>query len=280
MRSAGLDVVVRERGRAPGGRLASPQLHDRSVDLGASYFTVTDRDFAAVAADWRERGVASEWTDTFAAIDANGHSSKSGPMRWAAPGGLRTLARDLLGEVELGTEVTELPAGFDAVVLATPDPQAARLVPDGSVGWVDYDPVIAVAVGCAQRTWDFEAAFVNDDPDLTFIADDGARRGDGAPVLVVHTTPERARQHLTEPDGAVAPALTALRRVLGAELVPTWTQAHRWTFAKPAGKHDEPFWFDGRLGVCGDSWCPDGSPRVESAWLSGHRLGTELAARL
>ena len=54
--------------------------------------------------------------------------------------------------------------------------------------------------------------------------------------------------------------------------------------AKPAGTHgDAPFELVERgrpVGRCGDSWCPSGSPRVESAWLSGDRLGRALAARL
>ena len=82
------------------------------------------------------------------------------------------------------------------------------------------------------------------------IADDGARRGDGAPVLVLHTTHERARAHLDDPDAAIAPALTAARRLLPITGEPEWTHAHRWTFAKPAGTHgDAPYWWDGRSRV-------------------------------
>ena len=281
LRAAGIDVAVRERGRAPGGRLASPSLHGRRVDLGAAYFTVQDASFAAIVDGWRSRGLVRSWTDTLDAFDGDDRSTKTGPMRFAALGGLRTLARDLHGEVELGAEVTELSDGYDATVLAMPDPQAARLAGD-LTDWVDYDPVIAVAAGFAQRSWTVrDAAFVNDDPDITLVADDGARRGDGAPVLVVHTTSERARRHLDDPDAAVAPVLDAARRVLGLGAAPQWTHAHRWTFAKPAGTHgDQPYAIVGSVGLCGDSWCPSGAPRVESAWLSGHRLGTELARRL
>lgn len=292
LRHAGCAVTVRERGRAAGGRLAAPTLHGRRVELGAAYFTVQDAAFDAVVEDWAARGLARRWTDTFDACSADGRSSKSGPMRWAAPNGLRFLARDLLTgiDVELGVEVTDLGSEHAAVVLAMPDPQVLRLV---ARSWaavlpdvVDYQPVIAVAAGWPQRCWPIEhAAFVNDDPDIAFVADDGARRGDGAPVLVVHTTAELAREHLHDPDAAVQPALQALSRVLGVRAEPEWTHPHRWTFAKPTGTHgDEPFLLtstgDRPLGVCGDSWCPQGSPRVESAWLSGHRLGAELARRL
>lgn len=278
LRAAGVDVLVRERGRAPGGRLASPQLHGRRVDLGAAYFTVSDDDFAAVVEDWRRGGLVRPWTDTLAAYSPDARETKPGPVRWAAPGGLRSLAHAMHSGVELGNELTALPADFDAVVLAMPDPQAARLAGD-VVPWVDYEPVIAVAAGFASRTWPFEAAFVNDDPDIALIADDGARRGDAAPVLVVHTTPGRAHRHLADPHSAVEPVVDAVRRLLDTP-DPEWTHVHRWTFAKPASTHDAPYFWNGSLGICGDSWCPQGSPRVEAAWLSGHRLGSELARRL
>ena len=149
----------------------------------------------------------------------------------------------------------------DAVVLAMPDPQAARLAPD-AVEWVDYEPVITVVAGWARRCWPVsDAAFVNDDADVTTIADDGSRRGDGAAVLVVHTTARLAGAHLDAPDGAVTPVLTALQRIMNVTEEPEWTHAHRWMFAKPVATHgDDPFGLvtlGGRaLGLCGDFVVP------------------------
>jgi renalase len=280
---AGRAVRLIERGRAPGGRMASPLVHGRRVDLGAGYFTVRDEGFRAVVEDWQRRGLARPWTDTFAVLEA-GHAptTKAGPMRWAAPGGLRTLVRDVLDGLPIETEqvVDALPDG--PVVLAMPDVQAARLVTVADA--VDNRPTIAVVCGFAERSWPFtDAGFVQDHPDVTFVADDGARRGDGAPVLVAHTTPERAARHLDHPDDAIAPVVAALREVLGVDL-PVWTESHRWTFAQPAGQHDAAFGFvtvDRReIGLAGDQWCPKGSPRVESAWRSGTDLARALVDRL
>jgi renalase len=119
---------------------------------------------------------------------------------------------------------------------------------------------------------------VNDHPVLTLVGDDGRRRGDGAPVLVAHTTADVARAHEAEPDGAVGPALDALRELLGVRTRPEWTFAHHWPYASPEGTRDEPFHLtaDG-IGLAGDGW---GSPRVETAWRSGHLLGRALAERL
>lgn len=287
LRGHGIAVEVIERGRAPGGRMASPVLHGRRVDIGAAYFTAKEPDFVPIVEAWTVQGLARDWTDTFDVFSADGHRRTSGPMRYATPDGLRSLVRAALpDEIRADGAVDALEGlDHDAVVLAMPDPQAARLAPD-AVDWVDYEPVVTVVAGWAQRCWPItDAAFVNDDADVTTVADDGSRRGDGAAVLVAHTTAQRARAHLETPDGAVAPVLAALRRVLDVTAEPEWTRAHRWTFAKPVANHgDEPFGLITRagrpLGLCGDSWCPSGAPRIESAWLSGHRLGTALATRL
>ena len=313
--AAGTPVRVLERSHRVGGRMASqplPEGSDHPVDLGAAYFTVRDDAFAAVVDGWRARGLARPWTDTLASHDADGTwSSTSGPQRWAAPGGLRSLVADLaegltvstghtVGAVEPGPAVDGVPAR--AVVLAMPDPQAARLLhPALRAGALVADrvwnPVISVALGYGHRAWApfrppgssspsgvlpsthrLRAAFVNGHPDVDLVADDGDRRGDGAPVLVVHTSAERARRHLDDPDGAIAPVVAAVTELLGLEQAPAWTHAHRWSFASPAEPRDEDFALtDDLVGLCGDGW---GSPKVETAWRSGTLLGRAVAARV
>ena len=286
LRERGIAVEIFERGHGPGGRMASPTVQGRRVDIGAGYFTVKDQAFSAVVDDWVSRQLVHPWTDTFDVVTPGERDVTTGPVRFASPDGLRSLVRDLLpDDVRFESRVDTLDSlDHDAVVLAMPDPQAARLAPD-VCEWVDFQPVIAVAAGWADRCWTVrDAAFVNDDPDVSFIADDGARRGDGAAVLVAHTTASRAGSHLDHPEDAVAPVLAALRRLLDISAAPAWTHVHRWTFAKPAGTHgDAEFGLltDRRpLGLCGDAWCPSGAPRVESAWLSGRRLGAALADAL
>lgn len=295
--ASGIPVAVHDRGRRPGGRLGQRQVAGRAVDLGASYFTVRDEAFAAVVADWERRGLARRWTDTFAtATPAGLGESKSGPMRWAAPGGLRTLAEDLVAELpeaarpdqqhEVGTvgpgPVVDGGAAR-AVVLAMPDPQARRLLDPGLAGEraaldARYEPVIAVAAGWDRRYWpEFAGAFVADSAVLTWVADDGDRRGDGAPVLVAHTTAEVAAAHLDAPAEVVPLVLAELARIFALDAEPEWSLAQRWTFAKPADTHEEPYLLSpAGIGACGDSW--GGHPRAEGAFVSGRRLGDALVA--
>ena len=289
--AAGVDVVLRDRGRRLGGRMASRTLrgtgtaHDgRPVDIGASYFTARDPEFVAQVDRWRSEGVVREWTDSFHVAGPEGiEGVRSGPMRFAAPRGLRTVVESMIDarvEVRSGDDVTELPSDAP-VALCMPVPQARRLddrIPESSITW---EPVIAVTCVFDERSWlDLDGVFVNDDPVLTWIADDGRRRGDDAPVLVAHVHPVLSAGHLAEPAGVVPQAVAGVRRVLGIGDYPAWVDAHRWTYAKPLTAHEDPFWLspDGLVGVAGDVWA-DG-PRVEAAWLSGTALGRALASRV
>ena len=293
---AGVEVRVLDRAGAAGGRLASRAIGGRQVDLGASYLTARDERFVAVVDGWVARGLARPWTDSFSVARPEGlGEAEAGPVRYGAPHGLRSLVVDLLADVpvELGTSVAHAGPGptvdgtaYDAVVLAMPDPQAERLLDAGlaverrAVAGRRWEPVLALAAGWDERRWDagFDGCFVQDDEVLGWIADDGRRRSDGAPVLVAHSTSPCAERHLAQPENATADLLAAVRRVLGVSVEPSWTHVQRWSFARPAEPREQPFHLGAaRVGLCGDGW---GSPRVETAWLSGHLLGLELAQRL
>ncbi|WP_372472146.1 NAD(P)/FAD-dependent oxidoreductase [Jidongwangia harbinensis] len=264
---AGVDVRVRERGRVVGGRLASKRFDGRYADLGAAYFTADDPGFAALAADWQRRGLARPWTDTLRTYRGTaGAEPATGPVRWAAPGGLRSLAEDLAGglDVTLRDEVTTLPDA-DAVVLAMPGPQALRLADSAAARSQRWAPVLTAVLTYPRRAWDdFAGAFVNDHPVLATVCDDGDRRGDRAPVLVAHSTAGFAHRHLADPVSAAGDLEEAVRGLLGLPPA-TETRVHRWTYAQPE-PGDGEFAVDGTVYLAGDAF---GRPRVQTAWRSG-----------
>jgi predicted NAD/FAD-dependent oxidoreductase len=307
---AGLAVRVIDRGYKVGGRMAVRHevvggVDRRPIDIGASYFTVRDPRFAALAADWRERGLAGVWTDTLTKITPDGPpGTASGQERWSARHGLRSLVEDLARGIRVthATEVEEVdvadgltvdgePAA--AVVLAMPEPQAYDLLPEPVAEWLglgrglDWSPTIAVWAAWDERWWpDLDGAFVDGSPVLSWIADDGRRRGDGAAVLVAHATGVFAADRLDDPSAAVAPVLAELGTLLGGDGMgdggkvpePIFAKAHRWSLASPRHPHDATYALhDSLVGVCGDAWGPQA--RIEQAWVSGHELGQALVAR-
>jgi renalase len=294
----GIPYRMYDRGRRLGGRMAVRTLDGRPVDVGASFFTAHDPGFVAVTDDWVTRGLARAWTDTFHLATPEGlQGTTTGHLRYAATGGLRSLVEDLASgldvqhpydveEVVPGPAVDGSPAA--AVVLAMPDPQALDLLSDGLVQeraqleGRSWEPVLAMVARWPERVWpQLDGVYVNESPILTFVADDGARRGDGAPVLVAHADPVFSAGHLDHPETAGPAMLAELAAVLGldARREPEWLQVKRWGVARPAQQREEPFHLgDARVGLAGDGW--HGRARIEAAYLSGDALGHELVARL
>jgi hypothetical protein len=268
---AGVPARVLERGRVVGGRLASKRFDDRYADIGAAYLTADDPAFLGRLESWRIAGLAYPWTDTFTVFEDGRRTTAAGPVRWRAPGGLRSLAEDMARELDvtLAHEVTEVPRA-DAVVLAMPGPQARRITSlDLEQTW---SPVLTAVLTYPQRSWpDFHGAFVNGHPVLATVCDDGDRRGDHAPVLVAHSTGDFARPRLGDPAAAARDLESAVRDLLGlppAESV----RVHRWTYAQP-----EPvpgrFHRQGRVYLAGDAF---GRPRVQTAWQSGVAVARDI----
>ncbi|MCK9932986.1 FAD-dependent oxidoreductase [Frankia sp. Mgl5] len=296
LRARGVSVEVRDRGRVIGGRMASRWIDGRIVDTGASYFTARSPEFLEVVDDWLTRGLVRPWTHRFPVIDGPSATLSEpvpGPLRYAAPHGIRSLVVDLatrgglrvsqsspISMVRPGPVVDGEPV--DAVVLAMPDPQALRhLDPDLDTERTEligrrWSPALALLAGWEARGWPpLDGAFVHGDPTVAWIADDGRRRGDNAPVLVAHSTTEFAAGRLTDPRAAAGDLTAALRRLLGIPTDPAWTYVQRWTFARPEQPRERTYFLgQARVGLAGDGW---GEPRVESAWRSGTELARAIA---
>jgi predicted NAD/FAD-dependent oxidoreductase len=302
---AGIEVVLLDRGRRLGGRMAARTLRQtglpfdgRVVDVGAAYLTAAHPDFLGVVDAWVERGLAHPWTDTFTVIDTGSSRAQAiGPMRYAARGGLRSLVEDLVGDLPHVVHPHEVeqvePVGsrwsvdgdeYDGVVLAMPAPQAADLLPPAHpvqdvLEPLRYDPVLALVAAYDERSWHpFDGIFVNDSAVLTFVADDGARRGDDAPVLVAHSSPVLAARHLDDPTRALPMLLAGLHTAVGTRVDPVWAEVRRWSLARPHASTGVLCHLEDNLGLCGDAW--GRTSRIETAWLSGDGLGRRLAERL
>ncbi|WP_236024995.1 NAD(P)/FAD-dependent oxidoreductase [Arenibaculum pallidiluteum] len=58
---AGHHVVVFDKGRGPGGRMATRRMGEVRFDHGAQYFTARDPRFAAAVQEWIREGAAAPW---------------------------------------------------------------------------------------------------------------------------------------------------------------------------------------------------------------------------
>lgn len=299
---SGRDVVVFDKARGAGGRTSTRRGEGTAYDHGAQYFTARTEAFSKQVADWCDRGVAARWTAPVVTLDAGARTAtgKNDPRFVGVPG-MSALARDLAKDLRLEcrtriewidgsasrriliTEDGEELAGFDAVVVATPAPQAVPLlapVPQlsAAAAGVEMQPCHAALVTFPERLdVDFGGAFVSNSP-LAWVARSPSKPGrPDAESWVLHTTPYWSVHHLESPSEEVASALLgAFGEALGRKLpAPSACSTHLWRFARTAVPVGDPFLWDAeqRIGACGD-WLI--GARVEDAFTSGARLSRAM----
>jgi renalase len=299
----GASVTVFEKSRAPGGRAATRRHGAWHFDHGAQYFTHRDPRLAGVIAGLSQAGVVAPWTGRVVAITGTRVSAVSdATTRWVAVPGMRSMGEHLARGVDVrhATTVRRLVrdgarwhlyadgdtslGAFDQLLVTAPAPQAHALLAThapvfaASLARVVMHPCLALMVVLPTRPpvpWD--AAFVNDDPVLSWVARNASKPGRGAhECWVAHATAAWSTRHLEEEPVALVPdLLAALGRVFGAPIEPAHAVAHRWRFAQPEPCPSDALgeaWFDAALGLgVGGDWCVGG--RVEGALTSGMVLG-------
>lgn len=292
LREAGRSVVVLDKGRGPGGRMATRRGPDGlRFDHGAQYFTARDPRFAALVDGWTARGVAAPW---------------GGVDRFVGVPGMTAPVRDLLDGVDLqcGRAVGRLvrdgrqwrlqeadgaalaeDAAFSAVLLTCPSPQSLALLAGAGVDLPGVAEVRYAPCWTLMLAHDgpplLDAPVREDrDPDETiaWIARNDSKPGreaDGA--IVAHASPSWSRANLECTAEDVAERLTAALR----DRVPVGAirhrAAHRWRYAAVERAVGEPCLFapETGLGFAGDGCL---GPRVEFAWLSGLALAERVLA--
>ncbi|MEM0930533.1 MAG: NAD(P)-binding protein [Pseudomonadota bacterium] len=294
---AGFDVRLADKGRGPGGRCSTRRSEVGRFDHGAPCFTASDPRFTLQVEAWQAAGVAEEWKGSFR--DRNNQPSEL--TRYVGVPSMNAFVRhdaDALG-AQFGLQMGRpkpAGAGFDLytadgqsigaadfVVIATPAPQAASLLPDPSP--LQRHAATTPMIPCWTLMAAFDEGAVIPSHDMRTFADQpietviwqGGRPGrDPGARLVAHATSEWATEHLEDDAETVA---AALEDALKLEARATFRTAHRWRYARAVLSDGPRYSADlaAGLAVCGD-W--HAGPNVEDAWLSGHELGQHLAAAL
>ena len=289
---AGHSVAVFDKGRGPGGRMATRRLQtslgEVAIDHGAQYFTARNPAFEQVVATWRDRGIAVPWphagADAWIGVPGMNAIIKQMASAHAVTWDhlVTALARKnnqwwLMGKTgEIGP--------FDAAVLAIPAEQAAAIL-----SLHDFSMARTALLARSQPCW--TSMFVFDRPldDLPMtIRNHGAigwaarnsakpgRRGPEAWVVQGSGAWSLAQLEAS-PERVATMLLTALADAVDYPLPqPVAAVSHRWRYALSAGTGDGALWNQTiGLGVCGD-WLM--GPRVECAWLSGRILAQHFMA--
>ena len=301
--SARYKVKLFDKSRGVGGRLSTRYAEAYEFDHGAQYFTVRNPGFADAVLRARRDGVLAQWQGRALYLTDDTMDEDRGGTRWVGTPRMNSFAKwmasDTSGagalDIELGARVSRLEsaggwtlhfedgdtrAGFDAVVLAVPAPQAMALLPDDSphraqVSRVEMDPCFALMVGL-DGAHDFGLTTLRAKGlPVDWLAVNSTKPGrpDAPTTLMIHREAEWSCTHV---DTDRAEVERILLQTASDLLRHDFTQAphtalHRWLYSSVRTPVGEPALWDedARLGVCGD-WCPGG--RVEGAWLSGTAL--------
>jgi predicted NAD/FAD-dependent oxidoreductase len=289
---AGTQVSLFDKGRGPGGRMASRRVETPTgttvFDLGAQYFTVRDNAFAEQVGDWEASGVVARWSaarhDAYVGIPTMNailrHLTTRHEVSFAAlVKGLKRQGRQWQLICE-GHDQTL----FDGVVLALPAEQTAPILT-----LHDSELAQAALFARSQPCWTGMFAFaerlvhaegiVRDSGIIAWAARENAKPGRSGPESwVVQTAPQWSASHLEDSPETIAPHLLA---ALATEVRPPLPEPiaqsiHRWRYGLSAGTGLGCLWNPGmRIGACGD-WLI--GPRIECAWVSGRLLAERMVA--
>jgi hypothetical protein len=286
---AGHDVVVLDKGRSPGGRLATRRIGSARLDHGAQFFTVRSDTFAAHVDTWQREGLVFEWCRGFA-------SSGDGYPRYAVNGGMNALAKRLAdgldvrcdslvfslhhtpgasdGDWEVKLDDASL-VQADALVVTCPIPQTFSLLVSAEVAmpedlWrTDYDRTLCLLAVCDGPTAIPEPGGVQGADGFTFIADNRRKGISEVEAVTLHADQAWSDAHWDTPPDEVHRLLLERAEPWLGDATVVESQVKRWRFATPRSIWPEPTWSPpdiGSLALAGDAFA---GPRVEGAALSG-----------
>ncbi len=307
--AAGLGVLVVDKGRGVGGRLATRRIGPARLDHGAQFFTVRSDEFAAISGEWLTAGVAREWCRGF-------RQPPDGHPRYVGVAGMTDVAKAVAGalDVRTSTRLVSIDRGvgdswaatvdggapltdeggtrleFDAVICTPPVPQTLDLLVGtaldpaalAALAVIRYEPTLAaLAVLDGPGAVPAPGGVQLDDGPLSWVGDNLAKGISSVPALTLHASGDESARRWDEPTDRVLGAMLRAGLPWTGGAAPLGVQLARWRYAAPSVLHDQRcvVAVEGRrpLVCAGDAF---GEPRVEGAALSGLAAGAAVLARL
>jgi len=305
IKSAGLDVIVLDKGRRVGGRVATRRDKDLLFNHGAQFVTARSAYFKAICAQAQKEKLLALWPESGRPDGYSGTPS----MRYLAEFMARSV--DVHQQVEICQITRNSEQGFslfssderifqaDHIVLTAPAPQTARLLKQISPLLADvaqgavYAPCWTVMLGLDDAS---KIAYPVLRPKTGIIGwatlESSRPAASQSTAVTIQATAEYSAQNLESPSESVIDAVSqAWLTLQGLEKTQiSYSRAHRWRYARiirPAQSEDEFMDEDnrGHIAIAGD-WHPvaEGGPahgaRAEEAVLSGKRAAHRLIQKL
>ena len=257
---AGMSTIVLDKGRSPGGRMATRTIGGARFDHGAQHFSARSELFRARVGQLREAGIVTQWYEgksrTTPGLGSEARLVGSGGMR-RIPEHLavgldvrNSIAVDRL--VVTGAGITAFAgkrsvAHAAAAILTPPVPQllgllrASDLRPGSDIverlETVTYNPNLTVMASLDAPSGLPAGHLAQPAPDVAWLADNQHKGTSELPAVTIHSTADFARAHIEEDAEAWAQQLVAQAaphldgRVIAAK-------PHRWRYAEPRTTFD------------------------------------------
>ena len=289
LHNKGYGVLVVEKSRGVGGRLASRRVGQATFDHGAQFMTVRDPRFASVVAQWQQIGVVQEWF-------ASALSGNKAHIRWCGYPSMSAVAKNLANGVAVSLEqrvlslqkrdkgwLVSMSSGeilnAAALILTPPVPQTLDLFDASSIALPEetmmrlnsltYDRCIAVlALLASPSAIPSPGGIVPSQKSISWIADNQQKGISKVPAVTIHADASFSDEHwdLDRRESGTN-LLNAAQPWLHSEVIEF--QVHGWRYAKPINIDEDACFVIGRSPPCilaGDAFA---GPRVEGAVCSG-----------
>ena len=301
LQDAGHKVVVLDKGRGLGGRMATRRITSTdgliaTFDHGAQFFTARDETFTSLVAQWISDDVVREWCRGFGTDD--GHS------RYVVNNGMTALTKHLAHGIDVRTStlvfaIKPCSSGAhqwtividdnsridcDAVVMTCPLPQSYSITVSTGIElppellMTDYDRTIGLlAVLDGPSAIPAPGGLQNPDEVFSWIGDNQAKGISAIPAVTFHANPAWSLAHWDDSlDEGQALLTQAAQQYLGSANILV-SEYKKWRFATPRKIWPESYFAVGSLVFAGDAFA---GPKVEGAVLSGFAAANYLTAQL
>ena len=294
------DVVLLDKGRSPGGRLATRRVGAAVLDHGAQFFTVRSDEFGRRVDRWRGDGIVAEWCRGFGA-------NADGFPRYLVRGGMNALAKHLARDLDVRCQslvFTIRPTAqsgwsvglddgtgiaADALIVTCPLPQAYSLLVTADVtlppplAGQQYDRTIALlAVLDGSPAIPDPGGVPLTDNLFSFVADNRAKGISPVEAATFHAAADWSEAHWDDDQEATRALLEQEAKPWLGDASIILSQLKRWRFATPRDPWPDRCWVateaDGArapLVLAGDAF---GAPKIETAALSGLAAAHALTA--
>jgi hypothetical protein len=293
--NSGHDVIIVDKGRSPGGRLATRRIDDATLDHGAQFFTVRDSLFESHVAEWIASGVVTEWCRGFDSTAQN----NNGYPRYRGVHGMTDIAKHLAQglDVRCNTLAFSIARGAtskwqlkiddgsvldaDAIIVTCPLPQAYALLVTASIELpesmlrTEYDRTICLLAVLNQSSAVANpGGLQNPDETFSFIADNAIKGISSAVALTMHANPQFSLDHWDDQLEDVHQLLLQRAKPWIGDATVKTSQIKKWRLATPLTIWPERYWASDMIVLAGDAF---GGPKIEGAALSGLSAANYLA---